>query len=123
MKSVPRFMQGPYRIAMRVVLEELNSIEEVRVEKGWKLFLLLPRLLLFQAPRDGLIPRPKLMSRLELFNRGCWRELLEASRSFCHQATVLRCRETGDRKMTLCDDSAVQNLSCTWESCRPQDKP
>ena len=39
MNSVPRFMRGPYRIAMRVALEEMISIEDVRVERGWKLFL------------------------------------------------------------------------------------
>ena len=92
MKSVPRFMQGPYRIAMRVALQEMNSADEVQVERGWKLFLLLPRLLLYRAPRGGLIPRAKLMSRLELFNRGDWRQLLEASRNCCHQAAVLRRR-------------------------------
>ena len=64
MKSVPRFMNGPHRIAMRVALD---TTDEVRVERGWKLFLLLPRMLLHRASRGGLIPRPKLMNRLELF--------------------------------------------------------
>ena len=93
MKSVPRFMNGPYKIAMRVALEEMNTIDEVRVERGWKLFLLLPRMLLHRASRGGLIPRPKLMNRLELFNRGAWRELLEASRKCSHQAAVSRRRK------------------------------
>ena len=34
MKSVPRFMNGPYRIAMRVALEEMNTIDEVRVDQN-----------------------------------------------------------------------------------------
>ena len=87
--SVPRLMQGLYKIAMRVALQEMNSTEEVRVGRGWKLFLLLPRLLLYWAPRGGLIPKPKLMSRLELFNRGDWRQLLEANRNCCRQAAAL----------------------------------
>ena len=92
MKSVPRFMNGHYRIAMRVALEEMNTTDEVRVERGWKLFLLLPRMLLHRASRGGLIPRPKLMNRLDLFNRGVWR-LLEAGRKCSHQAAVSRRRK------------------------------
>ena len=33
MKSVARFMNGRYRIAVRVVVEEMNTTDEVRVEK------------------------------------------------------------------------------------------
>ena len=47
MKSVPRFMRGNYRIAMRTALEEIcvgeRTREEARAERGWKLFILLPR--------------------------------------------------------------------------------
>ena len=50
MKSVPRFMLGPHRIATRVALEDMNTTDEVRVERGWKLFLLFPRSLLYRAP-------------------------------------------------------------------------
>ena len=42
MKSVPKFLRGPYRIAMRTALEEIcggrRSQEGVRQERGWKLF-------------------------------------------------------------------------------------
>ena len=41
-------------IVMRSVPNVLNS--EVRVVRGWKLFLLLPRMLLFRPPRGGVVP-------------------------------------------------------------------
>ena len=43
MKSVPD------RIAMRVALEEIDGADDIRRERGWKLFLLLPRLLLHRS--------------------------------------------------------------------------
>ena len=57
MKSIPKFMRGAYRWAMKVSLQEIqkgsaanNSTVETR---GWKLFFLLPRLLLFKPLRGG----------------------------------------------------------------------
>ena len=50
LKTVPHFLKGPYRIAMRVALQEIGEgsrgMEPVREERGWKLFLLLPRMML-----------------------------------------------------------------------------
>ena len=97
MKSVPRFMNGPYRIAMRVALEENDTTNEVRVERGWKLFFLLPRMLLHRASQGGLMSRPKLMNLLELFN---WRELLEASRSVAIKQQCRGAEKTGDQNTT-----------------------
>ena len=72
MKSVPRFLRGPYGIAMRVALEEMvagyRSHNLTRQERGWKLFLLLPRMLLQWAQR-WRNPRPKLLERFEMFVR------------------------------------------------------
>ena len=51
MKTVPHFLRGPFRSAMRLALEEANEFNENRRERGWKLFMLLPRLLLFRPPR------------------------------------------------------------------------
>ena len=46
--------------------------------RGWKLFLLLPRMLLSRPPRGGLIPRQRLEERLATFNAGEWVQLLES---------------------------------------------
>ena len=50
MRSIPFIMGGAFRCALRTALEEvISGIErhcDIRVIRGWKLFLLLPRLLL-----------------------------------------------------------------------------
>ena len=72
MKNVPRFLKGPFRNALRVALEEATSEQACRQERGWKLFILLPRMLLHRQPRGGLIPKEKLVQRFEAFGRGEW---------------------------------------------------
>ena len=55
MKSVPRFLAGVFRGALKAGLQEIckgraaNNV--VAEERGWKLFLLIPRLLLWRPPR------------------------------------------------------------------------
>ena len=44
----------------------------LRASRGWKLFLLLPRLLLHRSPRGGKIPKAQLQRRMEAFSRGDW---------------------------------------------------
>ena len=83
MKSVPRCIRGPFRSALTLMLQEIVAGHEVsdrfRVERGWKGFLMLPRLLLHRRCRGGLISRDKLKERFKLFNAGRWFELLAAS--------------------------------------------
>ena len=45
-RSVPHFLKGPFRNALRLALEEAVSEEVIRQERCWKLLLLLPRMLL-----------------------------------------------------------------------------
>ena len=56
MKTVPNVMKGVFRGGLKMSLEEIlkghaksDSVKEIR---GWKLFFLLPRLLLFRPPQD-----------------------------------------------------------------------
>ena len=53
----------------------------VRQERGWKLFLLLPRLLLHRLPRGGNVHKSKLAQRIEDFARGRWLDLLVKSQN------------------------------------------
>ena len=71
MKSVPRHLVLPFRNAMRVALEEVSEAagNSVQLEKGWRLFLLLPRMLLHRPPRGGLISKSKLSERFDKFAR------------------------------------------------------
>ena len=67
-----------------------SRVRTTSCKRGWKLFLLLPRLLLHRSPRRGTIPRSKLLKRFDLFNRGEWISLLEACRACCDEAAVAR---------------------------------
>ena len=60
MRTVPMCIRGPYRAAMRVALVEATSETHVQRARGWKLFLLLPRMLLSRPPRGGLVSQEKL---------------------------------------------------------------
>ena len=55
MKTVPVFMQGAHRSAMRVATSEIDAGrsngDRTRSAAGWRLFMLLPRFLLFRPPR------------------------------------------------------------------------
>ena len=109
MRSVPRVIRGAYRNAMRVALEEvargLDERSETRMTRGWKLFLLLPRLLLWRPVRGGLVSKKDLELRFRSFQTGQWRELLNTSASTTakiHQRSVRRRRhqreETVERR-------------------------
>ena len=59
MKSVPKFMQGVYRCAMRHALDAVivgESQGDVLAQtRAWKLFFLIPRMFLFRQPwRSGV---------------------------------------------------------------------
>ena len=43
-----------------------------RITRGWKLFTLLPRLLLTKLPRGGKVPKNKLLQRVQKFASGQW---------------------------------------------------
>ena len=64
MKNVHHFLRGPFRNALKLALEEASwgssRNDEVRQERGWKLLMLLPRMLFNRAPGGGLISRSKL---------------------------------------------------------------
>ena len=57
--------------------------------RGWKLFLLLPRMLLFRPPRGGNIPKQRLVERFASFSRGEWEQLLIQSAG-CDEAAAQR---------------------------------
>ena len=70
MKSPPNFLRGPYRSAMRFALTEVEAGhrvgDEARIARAWKLFLLLPRILLHRPARGGKIPKGKLLERFSV---------------------------------------------------------
>ena len=105
MKAVPRFLTGPFRNALNIALAEAtvgNRVQDLaRQERGWKLFLLLPRLLLHRRPRGGVISRDKLQLRFAKFARGEWLELLQESEECDERAATARHRQRHNRQHDL----------------------
>ena len=102
MKTVPMFMRGAFRTALKVGLEEMNGghstgNEEVST-RGWKLFLLLPRMLLYRPPRGGLIPRRRLEERVAQFNNGECVTLVESSLEHAMNGITTTARKRGRSK-------------------------
>ena len=93
MESVPHFLRGPYRSAMKLAMEEATQLNPIRQERGWRLFLLLPRLLLYRPPRGGNIHKSKLAERFQAFAEGQWSSLLRQSRQYAEEASKAQHRK------------------------------
>ena len=56
MKNIPKFLWGSFRVALRLALEEISmgfaQNDWLRQVRGWRLFLVLPRLLLYRPWAD-----------------------------------------------------------------------
>ena len=61
MRSAPHFFRGALRASFRMALNKIvrgcEASDRTRQIRGWKLFMLLPRMSLHRPPRGGLVPR------------------------------------------------------------------
>ena len=104
-RSVPHVLSGVFRTALRVVgqeiLEVMETDSEVRVVRGWKFMLVLPRMMLFRPSRRGTVSRKKLESGVRQFQEGDWISLLRESVScadVAHSSAVRRRRRGSDEE-------------------------
>ena len=95
-------MKGAFRLAIRTALEEIleghRSDNEARMARGWKLFMFMPRMLLFRQHHEGLVPRKRL-GGCAFFQEGQWLQLLEQSQANDlqgHQVSTRRRRRPTD---------------------------
>ena len=92
MRSVPWVLRGAFRSALRIAMKEavagLEAFDEVKQDRAWKLFLLLPRMLLCRHARGGLVPRAKLAERFVHFAR-------DSGLSWCRRASEAPSRISG----------------------------
>ena len=104
MRTVPVFLKGAFKAALRVALEERILGEAngdfIKIQRAWKLFMLLPRMILFRPPRGGKVPRKQLEERCQAFARGDWMYLVRQSMQAAEQGSVhasrRRRRQRGD---------------------------
>ena len=83
MKSVPKFMQGVYRCAMRHALDAVifgESQGDVLAQtRAWKFFFSSRGCSSFAPAAEVQVSKKVLMARVDLFNSGRWDELVEMS--------------------------------------------
>ena len=118
MKTVQRFLRGPFRNALRVAMEKAVQLNAVWQEGGWRLFILLPRLLLHRPLRGGNVHKSKLAQRFEDFARGHW---LDSAVRMLPQHTIAR-RADMIRLTTFSAGPPGPSLWCKLGSCRQVDK-
>ena len=105
MRSVPVLLREAFRAAIRVSMQEiLNGVEahsEVRAERDWKLFMLLPWMLLFRPARAAWFPAKKLEGRVRQFQEGDWITILSDSATQAKVASVRARRRDRSNEATL----------------------
>ena len=79
-------------------MEEAIRPGVLQQERGWKLFLLIPRLLLHRPPRGGLLPKSKLVQRFDDFARGDWEKLFQSSDECDEEASRAHTRKRRRQK-------------------------
>ena len=89
-KSIPKFLRGPFRNALKSALEEAAAGDDVRAARGWKLLVMLPRMLLHRQPGGGKIAKVSLVDRFRSFSQGQWRQLITASEQCDERAVTSR---------------------------------
>ena len=62
MKSIPKFLRGPFKNSLKLALEEATAGDDVRAARGWKLLLMLPRM--YRRPGGGIIAKSSLVARV-----------------------------------------------------------
>ena len=118
MRSSPQFLRGlAIRVAMKEITHGVDDIDERRQIRGWKLFFLLPRLLLFRPHRGGNLPKKNLEERFRMFIEGRWVQLLIDSEA-CEAASSLATRRRRRNFSDTIDRRAerAQNLVLMGES-------
>ena len=115
MRTVPLFLKGAFRGALRVAFEEAqcarDTNDDARNSRAWKLFMLLPRMLLSRPPRGGQVPKKQLEERFSMFSAGQWAELIRASLALSatgSQAAIRRRRRRNHDDVHKRADRALQ---------------
>ena len=102
LKSCPHFFRGRLRHSFRTALEErcLAALEGDVEARAWKLFAVVPIMLLSRPRGIGRIGRDELALRADQFARGDWRELIDLAvqnvSTYTNRGKILRKLNDGD---------------------------
>ena len=90
LKACPRAFRGRFRHAQRIALEAIDAADRqadpIALERGWKLFGLLPTMLLHYPVGSRGVEPAQLESRFESFARGAWEQLVLTSQQSANVA-------------------------------------
>ena len=80
----PAFMRSALRTSHTLALQRLRTgyqtRDEMKVQQGWVLFILISRMLLSRPERQGTEGEAVLRNRVQRFNEGQWTDLLREAR-------------------------------------------
>ena len=79
MKTVPHFLRGAFRNAMRVAMGKPRMHKRVDMNVVGNSSCFFSRMLLHRPSRGGNIPKNKLVSGFDDFSTGRWDVLIRAS--------------------------------------------
>ena len=119
MKSVQKFLKGPFKNCMKLALEE-SLARENRQVRGWKLLLMLTNVA-SQETGGGQISKKQLLDRFDRFNQGQWTSLM-IERKDCDERLLWAGDEgtVGGKGTMQRRELQERRCWCTWASCQPQ---
>ena len=83
-REVPEFFSSQLREAFSIATARIREMhakkKEAELERAWKLFLLLPRMLLTRTKYQGEDGKAEFFSRFRAFKRGDWMTLVQQAR-------------------------------------------
>ena len=89
--ELPTVSQGRLRegfaCALRERLQAKQRGDEVGERRAWKLFALIPLMLLHRPRGTGSLGRDELGRRVDAFNAGQWRQLIDEAVARCREPT------------------------------------
>ena len=127
LKFCPHFLRGRLRFSFSFALRERHRAREVgdvlAETRAWKLFGLIPMMLLHRPRGSGSVGRDELCKRADEFARGHWMDLIQSARN-SHRTPSSpgvertdeeeRTRRGGDRRrrsrVSRCSGEGLRNL-------------
>ena len=101
LQTAPQSLRGTLRSALRAGLlsATVGCTDHERV-RGWKLFLLAPRMLLYREPGVSRVPPAELDRRNRAFQAGDWLDLIREAAAACTASAP------GPRRNVASDDQS-----------------
>ena len=113
LRSCPRFLRGRLRESLSFALRERfrdKMVGDAQAEtRGWKLFALIPMLLLRRPHGTKAVGREELAHRAQEFSRGRWRDLISQAQH--HRVVFPRVQpQTDEDNMELRGHAAMAKI-------------